>query len=94
MRKRFFIHQFEPWPALRHITPWFVLDWLNDKYHFCWVQMVLWKIYGSEGMWEVGPDCFYPYDYCGYYDHTATKQERVEGMSIAQENPVLYVDCD
>ena len=74
----------EPWPWLRHITPWPVLNLLFDRYHLCWAGMVMWK-QGSDFGWRVRPDCIYPHDYCGHYDH-AGAEERAEGLRIANEN--------
>ena len=35
--------------------------------------------------WNVDASCFDPYDYCGFYDRVATKEEREEGKRIAAD---------
>ncbi|KKN32113.1 hypothetical protein LCGC14_0817240 [marine sediment metagenome] len=73
----------EPPLWLRHLTPWWVLWKLQEHYHLCWTNMVRWKM-GDECDWNVTTSCFEPYDYCGFYDRVATKEEREEGKCIAR----------
>jgi len=77
----------ERWSWLRHITPWFVLEWIFRRYHLCWAGMVMWKL-GYDWSWSLNRGCFYPFDYCGWYDE-ATPEERAEGLRIAEESPAL-----
>ena len=76
--------EIEPWSWLRHITPWFVLDFLCDRYHICRAGVVMWKM-GHGWAWDVRPSCLTPHDYCGFYDY-ASAEERVEGWRIANED--------
>ena len=81
-------NEIEPWAWLRHITPWWLLYWLFGRYHICWSGMAMWKL-GYDWSWSLNKGCFHPFDYCGWYDHTATAEERTEGLRIAGELPVL-----
>jgi len=57
-----------PPPCLRHITPWKLLNWINDHSGVCWANVVMWKMFGREGSWWPTSMCFHPYDYCGKFD--------------------------
>jgi len=47
------INELYPRPIwLRHITPWWFLSWLCNHFHWCWVDVVMWKMYGCDGDWR------------------------------------------
>ena len=57
---------------MRHITPWWLLYWLDKRLPTCWTVMVLWKMYGDEDSWWPLGKCFAAYsgeryDYCGKF---------------------------
>ena len=55
--------------CLRHVTPWWLLDWLDKRLPFCWASVVTWKA-GSGAMpggWWPNHACFAPDDYCGKF---------------------------
>lgn len=46
-----------PWPWLRHIIPWWVLEWIDGHCDVCWENVVTWKIEGGECPWAVDTSC-------------------------------------
>ena len=63
---------------MRHIIPWFVLRWLDDRLDTCWTGIVMWKLgYDWVSGWNVcAGSCFNldaghelnQYDYCGKFN--------------------------
>ncbi len=60
---------FTPPNWLRHITPWWLLQYIDRNYETCWAGMVMWKLgYEFEDSWKIVETCFESgNDYCGKY---------------------------
>lgn len=93
MKRRFPIDMYwrNPWPWLRHMVSWRMLDWLGTRYHLCWVHLVNWKL-GEPGHWgwAITKHCLHN-DYCGFYDTRASREEREEGERIVNEQGTMMV---
>lgn len=83
-----------PWPWLRHLTPWWLLTWINDRYHLCWANMATWKLGYDSGDWALSRGCFSPYDYCGYYDQCSDENRRAGMRCLAYAPEVLLSTKD
>ena len=58
---------------LRHITPWWELNFIDNHFHVCWANLVMWKMgYPRENwLWDNFRTCKAPDQpgpcYCGKY---------------------------
>lgn len=59
--------KYTPPAWLRHITPWWMLHWIDNNFDTCWANMCTWKQFGSEVSWWPDERCFHPYDYCNKF---------------------------
>lgn len=76
---------------LRHVVSWRMMGWIFDRYHLCWAHMVSWKLGSDQFSLQVDRSCFVPYDYCGWYDNCASRQERADGQRIANERDEIII---
>ena len=57
---------------MRHITPWWVLKWIDNRFLVCWAGVAMWKLGYDGWSWFPTRACFtsYPdsWDYCNKFN--------------------------
>jgi len=85
--------KYTPPTFLRHITPWWLLGWIDRRWDTCWAGMVMWK-QGYDWDWWPTNTCFDatdgPWDYCNKFD--ADRKRKVALAQAAAPAPGEYAD--